>query len=143
MQAHETSCACRPRAGRCARLTPMCAETVPELSTNRAITVPASVSSRCSESSVPEIGYGVTLAEHNILPDVEFDIQQAARHLDHSAWSAIASAEGEISARARTQLAPIASATSPGAVASLIGLALRSLEGVLRFGRPSFGARDA
>src|SRR4051812_21719674 len=111
----------------------MCAETAPKPSTNRAISVLASVSSTCSGSSVPEIGHSVTLAEHSSLPDVEFDIRQAARHLDHSAWSAIASAEAEISARACAQLEATASAFSSDAVASLIGLALRSLEGVLRF----------
>jgi signal transduction histidine kinase len=85
----------------------------------------------------------LTLAEYSILPDVEFDIQQAARHLDHTAWSAIAQVEADVTARACAQLAPGRLASPADAKTSLVGLALRSIEGVLRFGRPSFGARDA
>ena len=85
----------------------------------------------------------MTLAEHSILPDVEFDVQQAARHLDHTAWSAIAHVEADVTARACAQLTPGTPACPADAMVSLIGLALRSIEGVLRFGRPAFGARDA
>lgn len=85
----------------------------------------------------------MTLAEHSILPDVEFDVQQAVRHLDHTAWGAIAHLEADVTARAGAQLASELPAYPADALACLVGLALRSIEGVLRFGRPAFGARDA
>jgi signal transduction histidine kinase len=85
----------------------------------------------------------LTLAEHSILPDVEFDVQQAARHLDHTAWSAIAQVEADVTARACAQLASGGPPYPTDGTTSLVGLALRSIEGALRFGRPTFGARDA
>jgi signal transduction histidine kinase len=87
-------------------------------------------------------GHGLTLAEHSILPDVDFDVQQAAQFLDHTAWSAIAVAEAEIVACAGAQTAAGVCAPTASSVEAAIGLTLRSLEGVLHFGRPSFGARD-
>ena len=84
----------------------------------------------------------MTLAERTGLPDVTDDVQQVAQHLDHSAWSAIADAEAEIGELACARLTQ----RLPGVTApheSVVSFALRGLEGALRYGRPSFGARDA
>jgi len=85
----------------------------------------------------------LTLAERTTLPDVAYDVEQVASHLDHTAWMAVASAEAEITARACAWLTD----RSPEALAEpcerAVGFALRGLEGALRYGRPSFGARDA
>ena len=82
------------------------------------------------------------LAERSILPDVGYDVQQIAQHLDHTAWTAIAAVEAEIVRLARVRLAP-RSTTAVGPCETVFGFALRGLEGALRYGRPSFGARDA
>lgn len=84
----------------------------------------------------------MTLAERSSLPDVTFDVQQATRYLDHSAWCAIMVAEAEITALASARLAQHAHGVPPATPEATVGLTLRSLEGVLHYGRPSFGARD-
>ena len=86
----------------------------------------------------------MTLAERAPLPDVAYDVQQIASHLDHTAWTAIADAEAEIARLACARLAPASpdDATSPRRETA-VGFALRGLEGALRYGRPSFAARDA
>jgi signal transduction histidine kinase len=88
------------------------------------------------------MGYGLTLAER-LLPDVEYDVDQVARHLDHTAWSAIAAAEDEIGRLACAELSRTSPQAMPAPCEPVVGFALRGLEGALRFGRPSFGARDA
>jgi hypothetical protein len=85
----------------------------------------------------------LTLAERSILPDVAFDVQQAAQYLDHTAWSAITVAEAEISAFACARLASRGDDAGSVTLRSAVGLTLRTLEGALHYGRPSFGARDA
>jgi signal transduction histidine kinase len=84
----------------------------------------------------------LTLAEHSILPDVAFDVQQAARHLDHTAWTAIAAAEPGIAGLACARLGQVRPESTTSSRETTVGLALRALEGVLRYGRPSSGARD-
>jgi signal transduction histidine kinase len=84
----------------------------------------------------------LTLAERSILTDVAFDVQQVARYLDHTAWSAITAAEAEINALACARLASSGAPDSMRPDEALVGLTLRALEGVLHYGRPSFGARD-
>ncbi|MFN8636156.1 MAG: ATP-binding protein [Chloroflexota bacterium] len=85
----------------------------------------------------------MTLAERQILPDVTPDAQQVPRHLDRTAWTAIAGVEAEIGELACARLAPRTFDSTPGSIQRAVGLALRALEGTLRYGRPSFGARDA
>src|SRR5436309_1166630 len=94
------------------------AETVPGMSTIRAVDSWTWVSSRYGDASASGTGHGVMLAEHSILPDVEFDVQQAATHLDHTAWSAIALEEAEITAHACARLASNAGASASDAVAT-------------------------
>jgi signal transduction histidine kinase len=89
------------------------------------------------------MGYGLTLAERPLLPDVAYDVEQVARHLDHTAWSAITAAEDEIGRLACAQLSHASPLVAPAPCEAVVGFALRALEGALRFGRPSFGARDA
>src|SRR5690349_20111889 len=88
------------------------------------------------------MGYGLTLAER-LLPDVEYDVDQVARHLDHTAWSAIAAAEDQIGRLACAELSRNSPEATPAPCEAVVGFALRGLEGALRFGRPAFGARDA
>lgn len=85
----------------------------------------------------------MTLAERGSLPDVAYDVQQIAIHLDHTAWTAITAAEAEIGARACAQLAHRSSDLLAWPCERSVGFALRGIEGALRYGRPSFGARDA
>ena len=82
----------------------------------------------------------MTLAERPSLPDVGYDVQQIASHLDHTAWTAIADAEAEIGRLACAWLTP---SPSGGPCQQTVRFALRGLEGALRYGRPSFAARDA
>lgn len=85
----------------------------------------------------------MTLAERTTLPDVSYDVEQVASHLDHTAWTAVAAAEAEIGARACAWLIDRTPAAMPAPCERAVGFALRGLEGALRYGRPSFGARDA
>ena len=85
----------------------------------------------------------MTLAERTILPDVAFDVQQVAQHLDHTAWTTIADAEAEIGQLACARLTHRVPDTTSVPCETAVGFVLRGLEGVLRYGRPSFGARDA
>jgi signal transduction histidine kinase len=85
----------------------------------------------------------LTLAERSILPDVAFDVQQATRHLDHAAWSAIRVAEAEITARAYSRLARGSHGVAPVMPEAMVNLIVRALEGALHYGQASFGARDA
>ena len=84
----------------------------------------------------------MTLAERSSLPDVAYDVQQIASHLDHTAWTAIADAEAEIGKLACARLTPDLAPTDDPCEQT-VRFALRGLEGALRYGRPSFGARDA
>jgi signal transduction histidine kinase len=85
----------------------------------------------------------LTLAERSQLPDVvALDVQQVARHLDHTAWTAIGAAEAEIVELACALLAAAETDATLEACEARVGFALRALEGTLRYGRPSFGARD-
>jgi signal transduction histidine kinase len=85
----------------------------------------------------------LTLAERSTLPDVAYDVHQIAQHLDHTAWTAIAAVEAEIVRLACARLAPYSAEAAVGPCETMVGFALRGLEGALRYGRPSFGARDA
>jgi signal transduction histidine kinase len=84
----------------------------------------------------------VALAERSPLSTVDLDVEQRARHLDHTAWTAIAAVEDAISEIACGRLASFGLVATSGLCQRLVGMALRALEGTLRFGRPSASARD-
>jgi signal transduction histidine kinase len=85
----------------------------------------------------------VVLAERRPLPTAELDVEQMVRYLDHTAWTAIAAVEDAIGEIACVRLAATMASVPPSMRQRWIGLALRSLEGTLRFGRPDASARDA